>query len=547
MNTNNLINKLIFISIALFVGGLFSFSLSPKASAATNERMMDDAIFDDSQSMQAGDIQNFLNVFPNSCLKNYTDEFPYDYFNYSGSASAAWIIRRTADLWGVSPKLLLAKVEQESNLVSGSGGCAQWRYISAMGYNCPDYLSQNPRTTTYRGQTVQTCVGQDADMGFSRQLTKGAWLLKFAKERSLDNLNWLVPDDSSINYYGKFVNAGMHKRCGSCTPIYDDGVFQGADIQTGATASFYNYTPYLNQGLDEIYEGWFGSTITGKCLPTDGNPARTGVSFRKYTPNVDYGEFTIFTGSGSSCVESHVWNSGMQSWQAHIASNQPSINPDNSTVVFADLSGNGKDNPIAMNFRNTGSGKVEFHVWNYDMKSWIVHAATNLNAIDPDTTTIQFGNITGKDEPIVIGMTGTTTGKVELHYWNSGLQTWRQHSVTNLPVIDPANTIIRYGDLNGDGRDEAIVIGLRGTSTGKVEFHVWNPGENSWQTHIASNLLTSDTNGSDIQFADLDGNRIDDAILVKSTNTGSGKIEFHVWNPGFYSWRYNIASNQPTL
>lgn len=544
MNAKN-IYKFILISI-ISIGIIGLFGLGQKASAATNERMMDDAIFDDSQSMQAGDIQNFLNVFPNSCLKNYTDEFPYDYFNYSGSTSAAWIIRRTADLWGVSPKLLLAKVEQESNLVSGSGGCAQWRYISAMGFDCPDNLSQNPRTTTYRGQTVQTCVKYDSEMGFARQVAKGAWWLKFGRERAYGNMNWLVPDDSSLYYNGPYVNPGYYKRCADCQTIYSDGTFNGIDVQTGATASFYNYTPYINQGLDEIYEGWFGSTITGKCLPVDNGISRTGVSFRKYTPNVDYGEFTIFTGSGSSCVESHVWNSGMQSWQAHIASNQPSINPDNSTVVYADLAGNGKDNPIAMNFRSTGSGKVEFHVWNYDMRSWIVHAVSNLNSINPDTTTIQFGNLTGKDEPIAIGMTGTSTGMVELHYWNSGLQSWRQHSITNLPAIDPANTTIRYGDLNGDGRDEAIVIGLRGTTTGKVEFHVWNPGENSWQSHYVTNLLSSDTTGADIQFADLDGNRVDEAVLVKTTNTGSGKIEFHGWNPGFYSWRFNIASNQAT-
>jgi hypothetical protein len=542
MNIKNFLRLLIIGIISLGIIGLLGFG--QRVSAATNERMMDDAIFDDSQSMQAGDIQNFLNVFPNSCLKNYTDEFPYDYFNYSGSASSAWIIRRVADLWGVNPKLLLAKLEQESNLVSGSGGCAQWRYISAMGYNCPDHLSQNPRTTTYRGQTVQTCVGQDADMGFSRQVNKGAWLLKFAKERSMDNINW--QGNSDIIYYGKFVNAGLHKRCGNCAAVYDDGVFQGVDIQTGATASFYNYTPYINQGLDEIYEGWFGSTITGKCLPIDNSISRTGVSFRKYNPNIDYGAFTIFTGSGSSCVESHVWNSGMQSWQAHIASNQPSINPDYSTVVYADLTGNGRDNPIAMNFRNTGSGRVEFHVWSYDMRSWIVHAVSNLNSINPDTTTIQFANLTGKDEPVAIGLSGTSTGMVEMHYWNSGLQTWRQHSITNLPVIDTANTTIRYGDLNGDGRDEAIVIGLRNTTTSKVEMHVWNPGENSWQGHYVTNLVSSDTIGGDIQFADLDGNRVDEAVFVKTANTGSGKIEFHGWNPGFYSWRFNIASNQPT-
>jgi hypothetical protein len=52
---------------------------------------------------------------------------------------------------------------------------------------------------------------------------------------------------------------------------------------------------------------------------------------------------------------------------------------------------------------------------------------------------------------------------------------------------------------------------------------------------------------SKIEFADLDGNGVDEPVYVKMKNTGSGKIEFHVWNPGYYSWKSNIASNQASI
>lgn len=244
------------VVFGLAVAGLVLVAGSSQARAASNERMMDDAVFDNSGSMSAVDIQNFLNQFPNSCLKNYSDEYPNDYFSYGGAVSAATVIRRASDLWGINPRVLLAKLEQEENLVTGNAGCDLWRYVSAVGYDCPGAV----RTAVFRGTTLQTCVQHDAAMGFSRQITKGAWVLKFAKERANDNLNWLVPDDGNVQYYGVFTNAGMHKRCASCAPIYHDGYFNGVDVQTGATASFYNYTPFLNQAFDEIYEGWFGST-----------------------------------------------------------------------------------------------------------------------------------------------------------------------------------------------------------------------------------------------------------------------------------------------
>lgn len=332
----------------MFLGILFavaaSLGMATKTHAATNERMMDDAVFDDSQSMQATDIQNFLNVFPNSCLKNYNDEFPYDFDTYSGSTSAAWIIRRASDLWGVSPKVILAKLEQEENLVTGSAGCALNRYVSSVGYSCPGPVLYN---VPYAGTYIDTCVIKKnqneqyvpayESMGFTRQVTKGAWLLKFAKERSIGNINWL--NNSNITYYGKFVNPGLHKRCASCADIYDDGIFNGADIQTGATASFYNYTPYLNQGLDEIYEKWFGSTYSGQCTSALNLPTVMDIAFSKYNRGIDTADLVVYSGTSTNCIELHRWDRGMKGWQNHVATNQPVVRYPENQMIFGDLEG----------------------------------------------------------------------------------------------------------------------------------------------------------------------------------------------------------------
>ena len=229
------------------------------AQAATNGRMLDDSVFDASGTMSAADIQTFLNGFPNSCLKNYTDEMPSAdpmnaYFNYSGSGSAAQIIRRVADNWGINPRLLLTKLQQESSLVNGNAGCDVWRFRSAVGFNCPGPVY----TQTYQGQQIQTCVQNVANIGFSRQLSKGGWLLKWAKERATGNLNWLVADDGTYTYTGPYTQ-GNRQNCRSCQSIYRDGYWNGVYLESAATASLYNYTPFLNQSFDEIWEGWWGA------------------------------------------------------------------------------------------------------------------------------------------------------------------------------------------------------------------------------------------------------------------------------------------------
>lgn len=230
--------------------------------AATNGRMIDDAVFDASSSMSTQDIQNFLNQFPNSCLKNYTDDMPSSnpaqaYFSYSGTGSVAQIIRRVADNYGINPRVLLAKLEQEQGLVSGGGGCQLWRQASAIGFNCKDgtQLRQN---VLFRGTPITTCVGTDADMGVARQLSRGGWLLKMAKERANGNLNWMVPDDASWVYSGPMTQ-GNRKRCATCSTVYYDGYWGGVYLESGATAALYNYTPYLNQAFDDIWESWWGA------------------------------------------------------------------------------------------------------------------------------------------------------------------------------------------------------------------------------------------------------------------------------------------------
>ena len=235
------------------------------ASAYSNNNLIDDAVFDNSTKMDANAIQAFLNQFPNSCLKNYSsalpDSDPYKaYSTYGDSASAAQVIRRVADVWGVNPRVILTKLQQEESLVKGDAGCDAWRYNSAMGYKCPDSAPCDPRYA-----------------GFTQQVVKGTWQLKFNKEVSTGNYNWQGNGDI---VYGGYMTTGTFKRCSTCLSTYYDGY---ANIESnlvhmdsGATASLYSYTPHVPSSFPVIFEGFFGSGSTSAY------PA--GSVFRIYLP-----------------------------------------------------------------------------------------------------------------------------------------------------------------------------------------------------------------------------------------------------------------------
>lgn len=564
----------IFTAVALFLG---SFLVPHKAAAMNNNNIIDNYTFDDTSTMTAGDINNFLNGFSSSCIspnKGFSAPDPSGYtptggFTYGNNASAGQIIYDAAQAYVLNPRVLLTTLQKEQGLVTGSSGCSVNNYAAATGYGCPDsgtaYNYSNVDLYTVNGNTVtsvnNTCVNSAAKVGFSQQIIHTAWLLKFGEQRSQGNISWAIvkgswnnSDDPQSCYAGPMTQ-GTYQRCPSGATTYYDGYISidntSVHMDNGATAALYWYTPHLpgNQNFYNIFTNWFGSTSSGRCVGNNTAVSAT-VSFEKVDKGKDAGIFLINSGSGSGCVEAHVWNSGFTSWRSHIATNQAGINYPYAQVLFGNLDRTDVDYPVLFGLSGTGSGMVEAHVWNRDMKTWLTHAASNLPVIDPTDDQIDLADLNGDgvDEPIVVAYQHTGSGMVEFHGWGSGLKSWLYHEATNQTSISPLKNIVKFADPWGVGKDEAILVAYSATGSGMVEFHEWNPGENSWKSHIVSNLPQLATPGDfQIEFADLNGDGKDEAILVALRHTGSGMIEFHVWNPGFTSWQAHIISNQPAL
>lgn len=273
----------------VFSASLVSLISPGVAMAGFNKNLLiTDSVFNKDTSMTASQIDAFLNSFPSSCIstKNKftaiepTGYNPTDGFKYGSAVSAGKIIYNAAQAYDLNPQVLLATLQKEQSLVSGTAGCSKLRYVGAMGYGCPDggktynyssgnfYYINGVKVTSVNG----TCVNTKDKAGFTQQVIRGAWLLKFGQQRSLGNVNWAIvrgswnnSDDPDMCYGGPMTK-GTFKRCKNGSSVIYDGyttidggsVFMGS----GATAALYWYTPHLhgNQSFVSIYEGWFGST-----------------------------------------------------------------------------------------------------------------------------------------------------------------------------------------------------------------------------------------------------------------------------------------------
>lgn len=274
---HSLKTRVVAVVIAVLAIAMLAVPLATSASGAPGapvppfdkNLVMANSVFDNASTMSVAQIQAFLNQFPNSCIKSYQGPLPTGKDSYGANASAAQIIYASAHLWGLNPQVILATLEKEQSLVSGGGGCASWRFWSAMGYGCPD--GSNRYDYPDIGVTG-TCVRYKSWVGFSAQVNHGSWQLQFNRQRAEGNIHW--NDDGDIPNYG-FNTKGYRQQTASSGLTYYDGYYpidgQSVYMTNGATASLYTYTPHFggNQAFYSLFTNWFGSAMAVRADQTD--------------------------------------------------------------------------------------------------------------------------------------------------------------------------------------------------------------------------------------------------------------------------------------
>lgn len=202
-------------------------------------RIIDDMIFTNNTSMNAGDIQNFLNSKvpvcdtwgtqmytswqtraqyaatvgqspPFTCVKDYREN----------NLSAAQIIYNISQTYRINPQVLIVLLQKEQGLVTDSWPYAS-QYRTATGYGCPD-----------------TAACDTKYYGFTNQVT---WAAKMFRSIMDASPNWYTPYVVGNNY----IQYSPSASCGGTV----------VNIQNRATQALYNYTPYQpNQAT--LDAGW---------------------------------------------------------------------------------------------------------------------------------------------------------------------------------------------------------------------------------------------------------------------------------------------------
>ena len=272
------------VGTAAVMGVVAVLPTAPAAAAnlATFEPglIMSDAIFYDSTTMPAPDIQAFLNnkgascvqgTDGSPCLKAYrettasraaTDRCPGGYPGASNE-SAAEIIAKVAQGCGINPQVLIVTLQKEEGLVTTTNPTST-KFRSAMGYGCPD-----------------SSVCDSQYYGFFNQVYSAASQFR----------NYALHPTNYSHRAGMVNNIAFKPPPSSCGT---GAVF----IQNQATAGLYNYTPYQpnaaalaagygkgdgcssygNRNFWNYFTDWFGSTTQRAAIGSIDNVSSTSTT-----------------------------------------------------------------------------------------------------------------------------------------------------------------------------------------------------------------------------------------------------------------------------
>jgi hypothetical protein len=284
--------------LAIFLGILVSSSnVSALSGSEFNPaNILDDAVFFNHTSMSANDIQVFLNTkvstcdtwgtqpyagttraaygasrgypAPFTCIKDYSQSIPAKSADTycvgtvaPGTKSAAQIIYDVSQACRINPKVLIVLLQKEQALITDDWPWTN-QYTKATGFYCPD----DPNNPGW-------C--DPAYAGFFNQVYNAA-----------RQLNRYIQQPSYFNFAsGRTSYISYQANAPSCGGT-------NVNIQNGATAALYNYTPYQpntaalnnlygtgdscsaygNRNFWRMFNDWFGSTKSNLNIgPSDVN------------------------------------------------------------------------------------------------------------------------------------------------------------------------------------------------------------------------------------------------------------------------------------
>jgi hypothetical protein len=149
----------------------------------------------------------------------------------------------------------------------------------------------------------------------------------------------------------------------------------------------------------------------------------------------------------------------------------------------------------------------------------------------------------GKDEVIIVNYNGTATNKIEIHGLSSNMQGYFLHVATARQAVDKNSANLVSADQDGDGKDEIYLLEYNNTASGKIELHGFANNYQGYFSHVATNHPVIDSASGKVIAANIAGSKADEFVLVRFPSSSStGMFEFHGWLPGQQSWFLHAAA-----
>jgi hypothetical protein len=134
----------------------------------------------------------------------------------------------------------------------------------------------------------------------------------------------------------------------------------------------------------------------------------------------------------------------------------------------------------------------------------------------------------GIPDLVFIKTANTGTGKVEVHIASGASKYQTRILEVGTTFAPETDGTWLMADYDRDGIPDLVFIKTSNTGTGKVEVHVAS-GASHYQTRIleVGTTFAPETDGTWL-MADYDRDGIPDLVFIKTSNTGTGMVEIHI-------------------
>lgn len=479
--------------------------------------IISDHVMGNRGAMSESEIRKFINIKNASCgsgnslcLRNYRE----------GGKDAARIIYEASQEQRINPQVILVTIQKEQGLVTTTNP-QQWKYNSAMGYNCPD-------------STPGKCGSEER--GFLRQVIWGSTMFRAI----LDGGNsWKNRYDSGTRWYTPYIVGSNqiqyhpNASCGKST----------VNIKNRATQALYNYTPYrpndaaLKAGYGEgdscssygnrnfflYFRDWFGSSLAGYdfsferlvgASPSVKKVSDTSASqLGSYSTTITSGKriHTFYYDANLKSLRHSLWDGSK--WTEQILDGNGATRPGTvKSDVGQGITATVYYGEVQLFYRDATNGSLR-HAWT-SKGQW------KFETLDGTSNSLSKRNANVGTRPKVI----TYNGQLQLFYYDTSSQAlrhaWWDGDSWKFEHLDGTKESVSGKDINV-GNSQVQGVAVHGRDLQIVYYDATNTAlRHSWW------------NGKKWSFEHLDGT----SGSVSGKNISVGE------NPSIVSWKGQVQS-----